>query len=41
MQILELDEEEIQLGDYIQQNYGNENTYQRAMEIFNEKYGVE
>lgn len=38
-QILELDEEEIRLGDNIQQNYGNENTYQRAMEIFNEKYG--
>lgn len=40
-QILELDEEEIRLGDYIRQNYGDEDTYQRAMEIFNEKYGVE
>lgn len=38
-QILELDEEEIRLGDYIRQNYGDEDTYQRAMEIFNEKYG--
>ena len=37
-QIIELDEEEIGLEDYIQQNYGDENTYHRAMVIFNEKY---
>lgn len=36
-QILELDEEEIGLEDYIQQNHGDEN-YHRAMVIFNEKY---
>ena len=41
MQILELDEEEIRLGVYIRQNYGDGNSYQRAMAIFNEKYGVE
>ena len=40
-QILELDEEEIRLGVYIRQNYGDGNSYQRAMAIFNEKYGVE
>lgn len=37
-QMIELDKEENQIKDYIQQNFDNEIAYQKAMELFNEKY---